>query len=820
MAIEFKTFCENYSCGHSPGLAPGSLFKTCVSPQSACKYNLILRIIAIFVQNKLIMNIRYYLSLAAVLLATIPSMAQEPQWLALEPARETVLPGVHFGFGVNGNYLCPQFRTTFDLQGKVKSATAKVCGLGHFEFMLNGKKVGDHFLDPGWTCYDKEALYVDFDVTKELQKGGNTIDVMLGTGFYTVPAERYKKLVCSYGQPKLWMEMEIVYKNGETQKIVTDAQNWKVCQSPVTYSSIYGGETYDARKVASLEWKQPLVVENNIVLKPQDGTELTVRKEIPEKEHFLGPDGNWIIDFGQNQSGIVRVTASGKTGQGFQMWPGELLDEKGDVSQAATGAPYYWEYILASDGKDETWQPQFTYYGHRYVKLVGAVPEGEDNPQGFPVVKKMTALHTCVNYPEVGSFTCGVDLFNRTHELIDWAIRSNSQSVFTDCPHREKLGWMEQDYLMQYSIQYRYNALPVYKKVLDDMEASQWENGCIPTIAPMYVMFEGGFEDTPEWGSAFIICPWYAYLWYGDKSMIEKHYPAMQRYITYLGTRANDNIIAYGLGDWFDLGPGALGNSQLTSNGVSATAIYYYDVTLMSKMAELLGKSEDKAAYDALAEQIKVSFNNAFYNEEAGNYDRNSQTANAMPLYFGLVEEQNREKVLASLIGDIKDRNYALTAGDIGYRFVLQALQDAGRSDVIYKMNNRDDVPGYGWQLAHGATALTESWQAFAQVSNNHLMLGHIMEWFYGGLCGITQTPESVGFEHVLIKPAIIPEVGYASGSLETIHGIVESSWKVKGDKVIVKFRVPKGCDAQVKVLDVDKTFKAGKHKVKASLAE
>lgn len=751
------------------------------------------------------------------------STDQQPQWIALEPAGQTIVPGVHatanLDADLNGrevpNYRMPQFRRQFDVTGKVRSAKARVCGLGHFDLFMNGKKVGNHFLDPGWTCYDKEALYVDFDVTSLLKKGQNTIDVMLGSGFYTIPCERYFKLLCSYGQPKLWMELYVDYADGNHLFIPTDCDNWQVCESPITFSSIYGGETYDACKAENLQWQRPLPAPTDIQLKPQDGTELVVRCEVPEKMHFQNEAGQWIYDLGQNFSGIVRLSVCGERGREVSLWPAELLNQQKDVHQGPTGTPYHWDYILRGDKKAEEWQPQFTYFGLRYVRVEGAVPEGEANPEGLPVIKELTGLHTCTSAAETGSFSCGDTLFCQIHELIDWAIRSNLQSVMTDCPHREKLGWQEQNHLMQYSVQYRYDMLHLYRKILCDLENSQLENGCIPTIAPMYVEFCCGFEDTPEWGSSFIICPWYAYLWYGDRSLIEQHYPAMKRYIEYLGSRADDNIVAYGLGDWFDIGPGAPGYSQLTSNGLTATAIYYYDVSLMARMAELLNQNEDAEKYRQLAVEIRQSYNTHFYHADGGYYDRNSQCANAVSLYMDLVEDSEREKVLESLIADIRDRGYSLTAGDVGYRFVLQALQDAGRSDVIYKMNSRTDVPGYGWQIVHGATCLTESWQAYDNVSNNHLMLGHLMEWLYGGLCGIRQTEESVAFRHLLIAPQIIPEIGYADGTLDTPQGKVESHWKLADGELRLKVVVPQGSDALISLPEYgfSKQVASGKHK-------
>jgi hypothetical protein len=312
---------------------------------------------------------------------------------------------------------------------------------------------------------------------------------------------------------------------------------------------------------------------------------------------------------------------------------------------------------------------------------------------------------------------------------------------------------------------------------MEDMRTSQLDNGCIPTIAPEYVRFANGFEDTPEWGSAFIICPWYIYQWYGDRRLLEEYYPAMQRYLDYLTSRADNNIVAYGLGDWFDIGPGSPGYAQLTSNGVTATAIYYYNTVTMQHIASVLGKSYDCKRYGELAGDIKKAFNEKYYDPVTGKIERNSQTANAIALYTGLIPDERRTAILQNLIDDIRERENALTAGDVGYRYVLRALEDGGRSDVIFDMNSKYDVPGYGWQLAHGATALTESWQAYGYVSNNHFMLGHLMEWLYSGLGGIRQRDNSVAFREIVIDPQITGDIHNARTVYESPYGTILCEW-------------------------------------------
>lgn len=737
-------------------------------------------------------------------------------WIALEADRkeEILTPGLHGSGEVDkrydrslriGLYRLPQFRKEFEVEKPVRRAVAYVSGLGHFDMYLNGEKVGDHFLDPGWTKYDKHALYVPFDVTEQLREGGNAVGVMLGNGFFNIPRERYFKLLASYGAPRLIMNIRVEYEDGEVENIVTDG-SWRATDSAITYSSIYGGEDYDAALEQrgwtdagfdDSSWQQPLCLEWRTGLKPQTASPLTVRDSIPTVRTFKNGQGRWVYDLGQNFSGVIRLAMKAAGRQEVKLWPAELLNPDNTINQSASGAPYWFGYKTAGEGYVE-WQPQFTYYGFRYVEVEGAVPAGEDNPDGLPEIISLKGLHTCNSADEMGTFHSSNQLFNRTYELIDWAIRSNFASVLTDCPHREKLGWLEQAHLMQYSVQYRYDLSRIYSKIMADMEASQTAEGMIPDIAPEYVEFEGGFRDTPEWGSAFIISPWYVYLWYGDSSLIERYYPSMQRYLEYLQSQSKDNIVAYGLGDWFDIGPGNPGFSQLTSNGVTATAIYYYDVCLMEKMARMLGKEDDAERYAALAEDIKESFNATFWNPDTATYDRNSQAANAIALFMGLTTEENNQQVFENLVADIRGRGNALTAGDVGYRYVLRALEENGASDIIYDMNSKYDTPGYGWQLAHGATALTESWQAYGFVSNNHFMLGHLMEWLFSGLGGIRQSDDSVAFRHVVIKPTRVGDVRSARTSYESPYGTIVADWKDTPDRYSILVEVPANSCATV----------------------
>jgi hypothetical protein len=389
-------------------------------------------------------------------------------------------------------------------------------------------------------------------------------------------------------------------------------------------------------------------------------------------------------------------------------------------------------------------------------------------------------------------------LFNQTFELINWGIKSNMASVTTDCPHREKLGWLEQTYLIGPSMHYNFDIQTLYSKVVTDMMDSQLDDGLVPDIAPEYVPFQSGFRDSPEWGSAAVIIPWQMYKWYGNKEVLQKAYPMMKNYVQYLQTTAKDNIISHGLGDWFDLGPKQPGEAQLTPKSVTATSIWYYDLKIVAKVAEMLGFSEDSKEFENLAANVKEAFLNNFYNKQTGVCATGSQTSYAMSLYTGLIPDTDKEKVLKNLVDSIAKNDYALTSGDIGYHFLVRVLSENGRSDILYKMNNRSDRPGYGYQLKQGATSLTESWAALKNVSNNHMMLGHLMEWFYAGLGGIYQAENSVGYNEIIIAPKPVGDIKWVKCSFISPKGLIQSDWKKEGKSFVLDIEVPKDASAKI----------------------
>jgi len=399
-----------------------------------------------------------------------------------------------------------------------------------------------------------------------------------------------------------------------------------------------------------------------------------------------------------------------------------------------------------------------------------------------------------------GDFECSNPLINRIHRLILAAIRCNLQSVLTDCPHREKLGWLEVSHLLGRGIMFNYRTPTFYAKVSQDMRESQLENGLVPDIAPEFTVFNGGFRDSPEWGSAVAFNPWQVRQLYGDSSLLERHFDVMARYVEYLGSKATNHILAHGLGDWYDIGPRPPGPSQLTSFGLTATAIYYGDVMILAQTARLLGKTDDAFRYGKLAGEVRTAFNTRFFHRNTDLYDTGSQTAQAMPLVLGLVEQTHRDTVLATLVNSIRTNGNRVTAGDVGFMYVVRALTDAGRSDLLYDLVTQTNGPGYADQLRKGATTLTEAWDANPNSSHNHCMLGHAEEWFYTGLAGIRPDPSAPGFRKFIISPAIVGDLTWVKAHHGSPYGRIESSWNKSGNRLTLDVTVPPNTTATIHV--------------------
>lgn len=734
----------------------------------------------------------------------------DAKWIGFEQLEDSmkVVPAVH-GSGNNlGNKavkrsVAPMFRKEFHIGDDIESAVIHISGLGHYELHLNGEQIGDRFLAPGWSDYSERCFFNTYDITENLKKGTNAIGVLVGNGFFNVNRERYRKLVVAYGYPRLIFNILVKLKGGGVTTIVSD-NACRVAPSPITFSSIYGGEDYDANleqpgwdnaPFDDSNWQNSIELTDPIgKLVPEEDYPLKIMEEFPGEKTFKSAAGKIIYDFGQNASGIISLKVKGNKGAQIRIYPDELVDENGFITQRSGGGPYEYNYTLNGEGI-ESWTPRFTYYGFRYAEVEIIDPEGaEKNSE----ILELKMLHTRNSSPVVGTFSCSDSLFNQVFELIKWGIKSNMASVATDCPHREKLGWLEQTYLIGPSMHYNFDIHRLYSKIVQDMIDSQLDNGLVPDIAPEYVPFEGGFRDSPEWGSASVIIPWQIYRWYGDRAILEKAYPMMKKYVAYLESKSRDHILDYGLGDWYDLGPDQPGRAQLTPLAVTATAIYYYDLKISSRVARTLNYASDAASFDSKAENVRAAFLEKFYNNQTGVVSTGSQTAYAMPLYVGIIKGSEYSRVLNNLVKSLEDNDYALTSGDIGYHFLVRVLSENGRSDILYKMNNRSDRPGYGYQLKKGATSLTESWAALPEHSNNHMMLGHLMEWFYNGLGGIFQDSSSIAYDNIIIAPKPVGNIQWVNCTYNSVKGMISSSWKMDANRFIMSVEIPEHSNAKI----------------------
>jgi hypothetical protein len=725
------------------------------------------------------------------------------------------------------NYSSMLLRREFEAKSGLVRVVIHVCGLGQYELSINGEKVGDHLLTPGWTDYRKTVLYDTYDVTRHIKTGKNAMGIMLDNGVYNIQpdAVRYVKFLNTFGPLKAIAHLRFEYADGSIQSIVTD-DSWQVAPGPITYSNVFGGEDYNAN-LEPAGWNEP----NFKAITPwtaaieTSGPGGTLRGlscaappiraiEVlqPIATHSLRP-GVTVYDLGQNASFMPRLVASGPKGSFVRVIPSELLSSDGSVDRISCTQdgvrPAWWQYTLRGNGS-ESWFPKFFYHGCRYLQ-VERYPAKAGDP--LPMVESIKGVVVHSSSTPIGEFTCSNTLFNRIYALVRWAQRSNMMSLMTDCPHREKLGWLEETHLNGPSLRYNFDMAMLFTKAINDMSDSQLDNGFVPNIAPEYFIagtskLTNPFRNSPEWGSAFVIVPWQQYQFTGDISLLSRNYEGMKRYVAFLGSTAQNYIVSTGLGDWYDLGPNPPWGSQLTPAALTATAFYYYDNWILARTAQLLGKPGEASQFDALAAQIRATFNRKFYNPQTGQYATGSQCANSIPLVMDIVESTNRAAVLDAIVADVRSRGNALTAGDVGYRYLLRALAEGGRSDVIFNMNNQSERPGYGYQLKKGATSLTEKWDAAVGNfgSQNHFMLGQIIEWFYHDLAGIGLDPTGPGYKKIIIRPQPVGNLKWVKASYDSIRGRISSEWKWANGTFYLKVMIPANTTATVFVPSIPGT--------------
>jgi len=709
-------------------------------------------------------------------------------------------------------------RHEFTVRPGLIRATVFVCGLGQYELSANGKKVGDNLLAPGWTQYKKTCLYDTLDLTSQLNRGPNAVGIILGNGMYNITGDRvrYVKFTQSFGPLQAIAQILLDYADGSREIIGTDS-SWQTGPSPVTFNNIFAGEDYDARleqkgwdesgfKV-EVAWLPACETSGpGGILKGLSCAAPPIRAIEtlqPVAARSLGPNRT-VYDLGQNASLMPRIVVSGPRGSSVRIIPAELLKPDGTVDRASCTQdgvrPAWWQYTLRGDNQ-EYYFPKFFYQGCRYLQ-VEFHPANADGP--LPKLEKLEGVVVHSSSTPVGEFETSNPLFNRIYKLVRWAQRSNMMSLMTDCPHREKLGWLEETHLNGPSLRYNFDMAPLLQKSMSDMADSQLQAGFVPNIAPEYFMAQTGinqpFRNSPEWGGAIVMVAWQQYQFNGDLALLRRYYEDMKRYVAFLGITAKNNIVTTGLGDWYDLGPKPPWGSQLTPPALTATAFYQHYNWILARTAELLGKPDEAKEFYAHAEQIREAFNQKFFNPATGQYATGSQCANSLAVVMNLVEPTNRAAVLDAIVADVRGHGNALTAGDVGYRYLLLALAENSRSDVIFDMNNQSDKPGYGYQLKMGASSLTEKWDASVGSfgSQNHFMLGQINEWFFHDLAGIAADPSAPGFKKIVIHPAIVGDLSWVKGKYFSARGLITTEWKRDAKEFVLDLTIPPNTTATV----------------------
>ncbi|ONK09638.1 alpha-L-rhamnosidase [Streptomyces sp. MP131-18] len=695
----------------------------------------------------------------------------------------------------------PLLARDFHLDAPLRRARLYATALGVYVPTVNGRRIAAAELEPGYTAYDKRLLYATYDVTGALRAGANTVGFRLAGGIAHVPdvPGRYQKLHVSYGLPRLLAVLRMEAEDGSVTTLVTD-ESWRTAPGPVTLSDWFGGEEYDARRerpgwdapgaAARAGWRPAVAVPApDVALTARAHPPVEVVAELTAVSVDEPQPGVHVVDFGVNIAGRPELRVAGPAGTTVTLRPAELLNDDGTVNQRFTGRPCYDAYTLRGDatGTEEVWHPVTVYHGFRYVQVEGL--------PGHASTATVRAQVLRAANPPAGGFDCSDELITGIHRLVDRAVQSNMYSVLTDCPHREKLGWLEETHLVFPAVADNYDVAAYYRKLVRDMADAQTASGLVPGIAPEYTVFADKFRDDPNWGGAIVLAPWLLYRRYGDTPTLRAHYPHMERYLDHLASRADGDLLSHGLGDWMSF-------DNSTPKAVTATYAYHRLATAMGRIAAVLGRENDARDYAALADRVGRAFHLAFFDAGRHTYATGSQAADALALELGVVPPAERDAVLAHLVAAIRAEGDHVTVGEIALPSLLRVLSAHGRDDVVHDLVTRTDSPSYGYQIAHGATALTERWDGPTRGSSqNHFMLGAIQEWLTASLAGIRQADDSVAFDRIVIRPAPVGDLTHVDAWYDTPRGRVRSSWRrPPGGGFLLDVTVPPGAPARVEV--------------------
>jgi alpha-L-rhamnosidase len=708
----------------------------------------------------------------------------------------------------------PHFRKEFPVDKTISKAAIYVTAHGLYEIHLNGKKVGDEVLTPGWTSYGKRLQYQVYDVTGQLIKGKNAVGAVLGDGWYRGTLAWGDNWAIYGKRLGLLMQMRITYLDGSEDLIVTD-ESWK-CNNDgaIRMSDLYNGEIYDANKRLT-GWNMAGYDENNwgkvrignydIPLIASESVPVRKIEEIKPVKIFKTPHGSLVADMGQNMVGWIRLKVSGTKGTEVTVRHAEVLDKYGEFyTENLRSAKAQFKYILSGSG-EEIYEPRFTFFGFRFIEV-----------SGFPgtlTADNITGVIVHSDMEPTGTYDCSNPLLNQLQHNIVWGQKGNFVDVPTDCPQRdERLGWTGDAQAFSRTAAFNFDVATFFIKWLKDVALDQKPGGEVPDVIPDVLNRQNAKTAQPSagWGDVAVIVPWTMYTVYGDKRLLETQYPSMKAWVEYIRNKAGESCIwkdGSKYGDWLFYHPPV--NSHSTPDGHTdhnfiATAFYAYSTSLLAKAAGELGKADDERFYSELFEKIRKVFINE-YVTPAGRVGTNSQTSYVLALMFNLLPENLREKSAQFLVDDIKSRNNHLSTGFLGTVFLCHVLTQEGYTDVAYDLLLQETYPSWLYPVKMGATTIWERWdgqrpdstfQDAGMNSFNHYAYGAIGDWMYRVSAGIEALEP--GYKQILIQPHFTKRLDYSKASYESSYGKIASGWERKSGKILLKVNIPENTNALI----------------------
>jgi alpha-L-rhamnosidase len=719
------------------------------------------------------------------------------------------------------------FRNSFSIKKAVEEARAYIAGIGYYELHIDGVRVGDHVLDPGWTDYSKRVLYSTYDVGGLIRQGDNVLGVIVGNGWY--------------GMPKLLLQVEVTYADGTREQFYThggdvDGGTWGVTSGPILSDSIYDGEVYDAR-LEKPGWDLPGVSLPKAAVRTEDWdgahqveppggrlvsqmiNPIKIMDTLHPKKISEPKPGVFVYDVGQNLAGWAELRVKGEPGTRVTLRFAESLYPDGTVNQENLMKAAATDVYVLKGGEEEKWEPRFTYHGFRYLQLEGF----PGRPELQNILVKVVRSSVDVN----GVFESSNELVNRIRKMVWWTEASNLYSVPTDCPQRsERQGWLNDLTVRTEGSFYHFNMARFFTKFLNDIADTQAEDGSITDTAP----FKYGFRPADPVDASYLLLAWFLYQHYRDTQAMSDHLNGFEAWTDYLAGKTKDGIVTYGYwGDWsppsaYSL-EGSMGSSAVSKTTplqLMSTGYLYYCARLVSQMAEILGREGDKSKYDALAQTTAAAFNRRYWNDAVGAYGNNDESANSFALFLGLVPEKQIPRVVESLVKDVKAANGHLTTGNLCTKYVLEALVTHGHADVAYEIVTQKTYPSWGFMLENGATTLWERWEELTgggMNSHNHPMMGSVGAWLYKYLGGINTDAQAPGFKRIIIHPYPVGDLTWVRSEYTSMYGVIRSAWRKEGKTFRLNVTVPVNTTATVYVpaSNVSQVAEGGKPAVSAA---